>query len=188
MRRIKKYIRPLVFISVSFIYATTVIGQESINQTGPPKRAIRHCLTKNEIWNFANPHKKRHAVLTIFGIEVNDTLSIRVGDKILLDHRVYSLEDKMQRSGLMEIMTEEFFVVYYSNNKIKHIYNSENWSEYCVFERGKNKSESYEVEITYNGETSTFFFHPTARWHFVFFERGSKKAFYSSRKYFTGLD
>lgn len=188
MKKINNHIKSLVFIFISTIYATTALGQDSINHDCPSKPVIRHWQTIDEIWDFAKPYKKKHAVLTIFGINVNDTLSIKVGDKILLDHRVYSLEDKMQRSGLMDIMTEDFFFVYYSDNKIKHIYNSRNWSEYCIFEKEKSENDSYEVEIILNGVKSTFFLQPTARWHFVFIEKESKKAFYTAREYFTGLD
>lgn len=188
MRKTNNQIKSLVFIFMSTIYALTALGQDSMNYASPSKHVTRHWQTSDEIWDFAKPYKKRHAVLTIFGINVNDTLSIKVGDKILLNSRVYDMDDKIQLAGISGVMVEDFYVIYYSKNRIKSIYNSRNWSEYCVFEKREFESESCEVEITYNGVKSTFFLQPTARWHFVFMERESKKAFYAAREYFTGLD
>lgn len=173
---------------MSTIYALTALGQDSINYASPSKHVTRHWQTTDEIWDFAKPYKKRHAVLTIFGINENDTLSIKVGDKLLLDRHVYNMDDKIQLAGISGVMVEDFYVVYYSKNSIKSIYNSRNWSEYCVFEKREFESERCEVEITYNGVKSTFFLQPTARWHFFFMEKESKKAFYTAREYFTGLE
>ena len=188
MGKKKKHIKSLIFLFISTIYATTALGQDSINHTIPPKHVIRHWQTTDDIWDFTKSYKKKHAVLTIFGINVNDTLSIKVGDKILLDCRVYNMDDKIQLAGISGVMDEVFYVIYYSKNRIKSIYNSRNWSEYCIFEKRKFENESYEMEIMFNGVKSTFLLQPTARWHFVFLERESKKAFYTARENFTGLD
>ena len=188
MGKINNHIKSLVFIFISTIYATTAVGQDSINYACPSKPVIKHWQTTDEIWDFAKPYKKKHAVLTIFGINVNDTLSIKIGNKILLDCRVYNMDDKIQLAGISGVMDEAFYVIYYSKNRIKSIYNSRNWSEYCIFGKGISENDSYEVEIILNGVKSMFFLQPTARWHFVFIERESKKAFYTARDYFTGLD
>lgn len=180
--------KSLILTFVLIIYVTNVKGQSSINHDVLSKTSLTHCQTIDKIWSFARPWKKRHAVLTIFGLNVNDTLSIKVGDKTLLDCRVYNISDKMHLAGINRLMEECFFLVYYSNNKIKHIYNSRNCSESCFFERGKSKNESSKILMTYNGEIYMFFLQPAARWHFIFIERDSKNVYYTARKYFTGLD
>lgn len=167
---------PLLF------FVATTMGQK------PTKlNTLRKCRTIDDIWDFAKPYKKKHAVLTISGLKVKDTLSIKIDGKIVLDNHVYNNEDSIQIADLNGMMSECYFLVYYSNNQPKTIYNSRKCSEYCNSKRIKTKNALCEVEITFNGKCYSFLFHLTARWHIVLIGRDNRKVGYYCEKYFKGL-
>ncbi len=145
------------------------------------------CRTVDDIWDFAKPYKKKHAVLTIMGLKVNDTLSIKINGRLVLENHVYNNKDSLRIADINGTMDECYFLLYYSNNQLKTIYNSRNCSEYCNFERNKTKNAWCEVEITFNGKCYYFFFHLTARWHIVLIGRDSRKVGYYCEKYFRGI-
>ena len=178
-----------LFSSISLIFFCLItMGQNTLMGDMSPRASKRHCKYSNDdIWNFAKPNKKRHAVITILAMNINDTLSIKVGNKTLMDCHVYNNDDKHQIGDINGEMCESFFLVYYPNDQIKYIYNTRNCSEYCIFERKRSKNKNIEVEITYNGKKHVFHLQPTAKWHHFFLVRDSDKVVYNAHKYFTGL-
>ena len=149
---------------------------------------MNHCHNIDDIWKFAKPNNKRHAVLTIMGLNVNDTLSMKIDGEIVFNSHVYSSEDSLQYADINGRLNECFFLVYYRRNQLRTIYNSRNCSEYTTFERGQSRNSSCEVEIIFNGKLYRFLFQLTDRWHIILVGRDTRKVSYYSKEFFRGIE
>lgn len=181
-------IRKLVLVVLLFS-TTNVVGQNYAKHTiRQPKTNECHCHRIDDIWKFAKPNNKRHAVLTIMGLNVNDTLSMKIDGEIVVDSHVYSGEDSLRLADINGRLDECFFLVYYRKNLLRTIYNSRDCSEYTIFEREQSRNSSCEVEILFNGELYRFHFQLTDRWHIIIVGRDTRKVSYYSKEYFRGIE
>ena len=183
MNVMKCLYRKSIVIMLPLLFFVTTVGQKPIKSSTFKNK----CRTIEDIWDFAKPYKKKHAVLTITGLKVGDTLSMKIDGKIVLDNHVYNNEDSLQIADINGMMDECFFLVYYSNNQPKIIYNSRNCYEYCNFKRNKTKNALCEVKITFNGKCYCFLFHLRSRWHIILIGRDNRKVGYYCEKFFRGL-
>jgi hypothetical protein len=176
-------------VSVVLLFVTTnVMGQGHSTSTAQSSANVKHCHSIDDIWKFAKPNNKKHAVLTIMGLKVGDTLSMRIDGEIVINNRIYSSEDSLQYADINGRMDECFFLVYYVNNLLRTIYNSRNCSEYTTFKRKKTKNASCEVEFLFNGQSYPFLFQLKDRWHIILIGRDTREVYYYSKEYFRGID
>lgn len=131
-----------------FLYLSTLLLCLTTNDI----KAQRAKLT-TDIWEFTKKSKRNHTVLSIWGFNKGDTLTLRIGDLTVFENWI--VEDTAERYYDTDVHGNHwlfYYIIFSSNNKLKCMYNKGRISEFYRFPNKEGDDRLYPIVFLKNGK------------------------------------